>query len=641
MPCGSSLCQFFKKTSNLYFALHIALHKHTTTARATALKGLFCSCRRWRRKPFVRFIFIKVMCSRMVGKSQRPKCNTRLRAKEEITTSWFPRGVNVFGNFSRRKAIMRSVLLMLLVFVMVACEKQEPPTPASNASPLAAFTLSPENGQSPLAVTVDGGGSSDPDGSLNTFVWNWGDESADNSGKTVSHTYAKTGDYIVTLTVTDNEGASSSSTKSVSVVEPTPNPTPEPQPDEPTGTLDETFGSAGKAFHEIGKAGQALDTVIQKDGTIVVVGVGGEEVANGVDIVGFVTFFNPDGTLKKEVRFSDGFRPAEVALTTDDALVLAGLADDPSTSELEDVQALRRLTTDGTLDESFGIVFVPQLETSPSFTGFLELDSEGRILLIGTKFVEAVSVLQLLRFTPNGTLDASFGDAGVVTKQLGNGLVPVDLVVDSEGRIVVVGATETSQSSESNELSFVTARFKENGDPDEFGPLGQGFSVVDFTRDIEVALKVAIDTQGRIVMAGAVQEGQGQESLKFALARLDAGGFPDPTFGTENNGKVLLDIGTNLNSIASGLALDSKGRILVAGTTGAEDATVLLSLRLDEAGTYGSNGGRVVTFTDDLKPFSAAAFGAAESLVIVGTQLTPDPSEFEPDTRTVVLTRIR
>jgi uncharacterized delta-60 repeat protein len=348
------------------------------------------------------------------------------------------------------------------------------------------------------------------------------------------------------------------------------------------------------------------------------------------------------------VSFPDSFRPAEVALTDDDALVLAGFADDPNMAELEDVQALRRLTPDSTPDESFGakssgIVFVPQLEETPTFIGYLELDNEGRILLMGRTFVEATFALQLLRFTPDGKLDASFGDAGVVTKQIGEGINPFDLAVDSQGRIVVVGAAQASQFSEPGELNFVVTRFKDSGDLDEFGPLGRGFSVVDFNQDLEVALKVAIDTQGRILMAGGVGEGV---NVKFALARLDADGFPDAIFGKDGNGKVLLDIGANINTIASGLALDSKGRILVAGTSGAEDETVLLSLRLDEAGnldkTYGSNGGRVVTFAEDLEPFTAAAFDAAAALVIVGTQSTPDPvSEFEPDTRTVVLTRIR
>ncbi len=85
-------------------------------------------------------------------------------------------------------------------------------TPRANQAPVAAFSAA----ASGLSVSVDGSGSSDPDGSVASYAWDFGD-GATGSGKTASHTYAAAGSYDVKLTVTDDGGATDSVTKSVSV----------------------------------------------------------------------------------------------------------------------------------------------------------------------------------------------------------------------------------------------------------------------------------------------------------------------------------------------------------------------------------------------------------------------------------------
>jgi hypothetical protein len=57
-----------------------------------------------------------------------------------------------------------------------------------------------------VAVTFDGSGSDDPDGSIAAYDWDFGDGSV-GSGKTPSHTYTAANIYNVTLTVTDDAGA--------------------------------------------------------------------------------------------------------------------------------------------------------------------------------------------------------------------------------------------------------------------------------------------------------------------------------------------------------------------------------------------------------------------------------------------------
>ncbi|WP_129338871.1 LamG-like jellyroll fold domain-containing protein [Cellulomonas endophytica] len=90
-------------------------------------------------------------------------------------------------------------------------------TGTGNAAPLASFTAS----TSGLTASVDGGGSTDPDGSVTAWAWDFGD-GATASGRTASHAYATAGTRAVTLTVTDDRGATASTTRQVTTTAPAP-----------------------------------------------------------------------------------------------------------------------------------------------------------------------------------------------------------------------------------------------------------------------------------------------------------------------------------------------------------------------------------------------------------------------------------
>ncbi len=84
----------------------------------------------------------------------------------------------------------------------------EPP----NVAPVAAFTSSSND----LTVSVDGSTSTDSDGTIATYAWDFGDGTA-GSGVTASHSYAAAGTYVVRLTVTDDDGATHTTTATVTV----------------------------------------------------------------------------------------------------------------------------------------------------------------------------------------------------------------------------------------------------------------------------------------------------------------------------------------------------------------------------------------------------------------------------------------
>lgn len=85
----------------------------------------------------------------------------------------------------------------------------------TNSPPTSAFTYMCTD----LACDFDGSTSSDSDGSISSYDWDFGDGST-GSGVTASHTYVAGGVYTVTLTVTDDVGATDSSSQNVSVSEP-------------------------------------------------------------------------------------------------------------------------------------------------------------------------------------------------------------------------------------------------------------------------------------------------------------------------------------------------------------------------------------------------------------------------------------
>jgi chitodextrinase len=92
-----------------------------------------------------------------------------------------------------------------------------------NRLPLARLS-GPTQGVAGSALTFDGGGSSDPDGTLTAYAFAFGDGTAEQSGTatTATHTYAKPGTYTVTLTVTDNRGGTARATLQVEVAKPPP-----------------------------------------------------------------------------------------------------------------------------------------------------------------------------------------------------------------------------------------------------------------------------------------------------------------------------------------------------------------------------------------------------------------------------------
>ena len=105
-----------------------------------------------------------------------------------------------------------------------------------NIRPVARASGSPDSGVVPLTVAFSAAGSEDPDGSILSYDWDFGDGS-NGTGVGPSHEYTLPGEYLATLTVTDNQGASTSNAVPIVV-------SPVNQPPVAVATADPTSGAA-------------------------------------------------------------------------------------------------------------------------------------------------------------------------------------------------------------------------------------------------------------------------------------------------------------------------------------------------------------------------------------------------------------
>jgi len=95
--------------------------------------------------------------------------------------------------------------------------------PSGNVPPIAAATATPATGDAPLNVQFSSASSSDPDGSIVSYLWNFGDGTTSTAANP-AHTYNAVGQYTVTLTIMDNSGLTDDTTLTVSALAPNVRP---------------------------------------------------------------------------------------------------------------------------------------------------------------------------------------------------------------------------------------------------------------------------------------------------------------------------------------------------------------------------------------------------------------------------------
>ncbi|MBL7117388.1 MAG: carboxypeptidase regulatory-like domain-containing protein, partial [Candidatus Syntrophoarchaeum sp.] len=131
---------------------------------------------------------------------------TRLQAGTYEVRAYPPSGIGLLGNSTSADVSAGQTTSNVDIVLL------------SNNHPLASFTYTPENPIINQTITFNASNSTDPDGTIEKYEWDFGDGNITNTTEAIiTHSYSQAGDYVVNLTVTDDEGAKNTASKTITV----------------------------------------------------------------------------------------------------------------------------------------------------------------------------------------------------------------------------------------------------------------------------------------------------------------------------------------------------------------------------------------------------------------------------------------
>jgi uncharacterized delta-60 repeat protein len=229
----------------------------------------------------------------------------------------------------------------------------------------------------------------------------------------------------------------------------------------------------------------------------------------------------------------------------------------------------------------------------------------------------------LARYNLDGSLDTTFGGDGTVTTNFSSHADSArGVAIQADGKIVAVGGITRMKASGFLAGRFALARYNADGSPDtSFG--GDGTVTTSFGGGWDGGTAVAIQDDGQIVAAGFTN---GDCSCRmFAVARYDTGGTLDTTFG--GDGRVTTHF--RLGGGATALAIGSGGTIVAAGGH-VTDSDHFELARYNAGGTLDttfSKDGKVATLVGKGET-SATAVAIQSNGKIIAAGFTDNPHEF-------------
>ncbi len=326
------------------------------------------------------------------------------------------------------------------------------------------------------------------------------------------------------------------------------------------GEMDFDFGNLGvnqRVTTDL--EGEAYSVAIQKDNKIVITGYSISSVTNNEEIT--LIRFTENGNIDKSfgnkglivTEVSDKKDVGEsVAIQHDGKIVVVGSTDHKPTTDI----VLIRYDENGNIDYSFGIngIVITDIKSSLDIGKSLVIQSDGKIVVAGFTHIINKFFMTLLRYDSNGDLDPTFGESGIVVTDINGRRGKMDMAIQNDGKIILVGPSEVENSHH-----FTVLRFNTNGSLDKnFGNNGVTKTIIGNYSEAE---SVALDLNGNIVVAGTTELGNEQ----FVVAMYDQNGMLVHDFGSD--GIVKTSFIKNSVDRAHSVVIDNVGNIIVAGET--------------------------------------------------------------------------
>lgn len=266
--------------------------------------------------------------------------------------------------------------------------------------------------------------------------------------------------------------------------------------------------------------------------------------------------FDIDG--KKNFGFGSSNDYGEFVLMQPDTKIIVGGRSSLSGGNLS--FAIARLNANGTFDNSFGTN--GKVTTSYGTDGFEAIDgvlqSDGKIVVVGNQNTNSslgYSQVGIVRYNSNGSLDTTFDVDGMVFTQLpsSNEDFAKSVKIQSDGKIII-----GVQSKINSNWDFVLIRYNIDGSLDTtFGTGGISRTILNATN--EVIYDIDLQTDNKIVAAGYIS---GTSNDDLAVFRYNIDGSLDSTFAS--NGMFVYDFASNHNYVF-GVTVANNGKILLTG----------------------------------------------------------------------------
>jgi uncharacterized delta-60 repeat protein len=326
------------------------------------------------------------------------------------------------------------------------------------------------------------------------------------------------------------------------------------------GSFDSTFNGNGGNFVEI------RDIAIQNGGKIIIRGGSGFSLSRFNNNGSFDSSFGVSGLAKYDFGGSNDIAYS-MAIQSDDKIVFIGKAGLDSNSNF----AILRFNQNGTIDEKQITPIGPI-----SFARSLTMQNDGKLISFGLSLDGNTYNFAAARYNINISLDLSFGVNGILVDKFFQGSTFYTCTaIQTDGKILAAGYTWNGIN-----YDFALVRYNKDGSNDiTFS--GDGIQVTDFSGSDDRANGIAIQKDGKIILAGSAGD-------KFGIARYNKDGSADITF----DGNGLQTTSFQTKDYATSISIQIDGKIVVAGSG-------LARFNIDGSPdlTFGTNGKLSTPFT--------------------------------------------